>query len=61
MIYVADTLESFCPMYGKGIERKLIAGRRKKVEKASWDSKAEQVLEQLFGNKKSTHEEPVNV
>jgi len=64
VVYVAKNPGDFAECIRKALAEdgpERVAARRKKVEKASWDSKAEQVLGLLFDNKKSNQGEPVNV
>jgi glycosyltransferase involved in cell wall biosynthesis len=53
VIYEAKTPEEFAEHIKRALAEDSpdrIAARRKKVEKASWDSKAQLVVEELFGN-----------
>jgi glycosyltransferase involved in cell wall biosynthesis len=52
VVYVAETPEDFAGCIKRAIAEdnsERITARRKKVEKATWDSKAQLVLEELFG------------
>ncbi len=64
VVYVAKNPDDFAECIRKALAEdgpERVAARRKKVEKASWGSKAEQVLGLLFDNKKSNQGEPANV
>ena len=55
VVYVAETPEDFAECVKKALSEdslELIAARRKKVIKASWESKARLVVEGLFGDDK---------
>lgn len=61
--YVANTAEEFTECIKKALAEdnpKRIAARKKKVKKDTWDSKAQLLLEELFGNasdfKDKTHD-----
>jgi glycosyltransferase involved in cell wall biosynthesis len=52
VVYIAKTPEDFAGFIKRAIAEdnsERITARRKKVEKATWDSKAQLVLEELFG------------
>jgi glycosyltransferase involved in cell wall biosynthesis len=54
VVYVAKTPEEFTGCIRHALENdnnEQIAARRKKVETASWNSKVQIVIEELFGNK----------
>lgn len=57
VVYEAKTPEEFAEYVKRAIAEdntNRIAARRKKVEKASWESKAQLVLQELFGNNQPT-------
>ncbi|MHC4748946.1 MAG: glycosyltransferase [Planctomycetota bacterium] len=59
VVYEARTPEEFARSIEKALAEdndERIAARRKKIEKATWDSKAELVLEELFGPNHSLEE-----
>jgi hypothetical protein len=54
LVLVAKRPEEFAGCIMKALaedDQEQIASRRKKVEKASWDSKAQLLIEQLLGSK----------
>jgi len=64
VIHIAKSPEDFAACISEALAEngpEQVAARRRKVEKASWDNKAEQVLERLFSNKRSAQEELVDV
>jgi glycosyltransferase involved in cell wall biosynthesis len=59
VVYVAETPEEFAQCIEVALAEdndERITARRKKIEKATWDSKAELVLEELFGSNHSFEE-----
>lgn len=59
VVYVADTPKEFAQCITKALDEdspERIAARRKKVEKASWDGKAELVLQELFTDRECDRE-----
>ncbi len=58
VVYEADSPEGFAECIRKALAEdgpERIAARRKKVETATWDSKAELVLEKIFGLRNDQH------
>ncbi|MBN2316596.1 MAG: glycosyltransferase [Sedimentisphaerales bacterium] len=63
VVYQAKTPEAFAEAIQKGLVEdndERIAARRKKIQKATWDSKAALVLERLFEDEEPSEEELPN-